>query len=55
MTPARYLETYTKLQRDRSLGWEVHGHPLHVYLVLRRLVLFWPHILPALYTYEGLG
>ncbi|XP_050728667.1 prolyl 4-hydroxylase subunit alpha-1-like [Eriocheir sinensis] len=50
----RYLETYTNLQRDSSLSREVRGHPLHVYLLLKRLVLFWHHISPALQTYTSL-
>lgn len=49
-----YLESYRSLQVDRSLGREVRGHPLHVFQVFKRLVLFWPHIAHSLNTYVNL-
>lgn len=55
VTSYRYLETYTSLERDRNLGREVRGHPLHVYQLIKRLVLFWPRLAPALTIYASLG
>lgn len=54
-TPLRYLESYLSVQVDRSLGRQVRGHPLHVFQVFKRLVLYWPHIALALNTYVNLG
>lgn len=50
----KYLESYVGLQVDRGLGREVRGHPVHVYLALKRLVLFWPHISASLVVYTKL-
>ncbi|XP_045104552.1 prolyl 4-hydroxylase subunit alpha-1-like isoform X3 [Portunus trituberculatus] len=50
----RYLESYVGLRTDRDLGREIRGHPVHVFLVLKRLVLFWPRIASSLFIYTRL-
>ncbi|KAK3860846.1 hypothetical protein Pcinc_033135 [Petrolisthes cinctipes] len=51
---SRYLESYLCVDVDRSRGVEVSGNPIHVYSVIKRLVLYWPSITSALHVYTTL-
>ncbi|KAK4299461.1 hypothetical protein Pmani_028247 [Petrolisthes manimaculis] len=52
---SRYLESYLCVDVDRARGLEVSGNPIHVYSVIKRLVLYWPSITSALHVYTTLG